>query len=94
MDAAFSTTPVVCLTLCRAVTKIINDLKSYTWPVQAPAIKAIFDLGWSTLTPDEIFVLGRNIYQCADGGENRAKAILADLRRELAKLPEDAALHC
>ena len=77
----------------RAVTKIITELKSYTWGVQAPAIKAIFDLDWSALTPDEIFVLGRNIYQCADGGENRAKAILADLRREFATLPEEAALH-
>ena len=77
----------------KAVTKIISDLKSYTWPVQSPAIKAVFDLDWSALTPDEIFVLGRNIYQCADGGENRAKAILAGLRRELAKVPEDAALH-
>ena len=77
----------------RAVTKIVNDLKSRTWPVQAPAIKAIFDLNWSALTPDEIFVLGRNIYQCAVGDENRAKAILANLRRKLAKLPEEAALH-
>jgi hypothetical protein len=74
-------------------TKIITDLKSYTWGVQAPAIKAIFDLDWSALTPDEIFVLGRNIYQCADGGENHAKAILGGLRRELAKIPEEAALH-
>jgi hypothetical protein len=77
----------------RVVTKIISDLKSYTWGNQAPAIKAIFELDWSALTPDEIFVLGRNIYQCADGGENHAKAILVNLRRELAKLPEDAALH-
>jgi hypothetical protein len=77
----------------RAVTKIISDLKSYTWGNQAPAIKAIFELDWSALTSDEIFVLGRNIYQCADGGENHARAILVNLRRELAKLPEDAALH-
>lgn len=76
-----------------AVTKIITDLKSYTWPKQAPAIKAIFDLDWSKLTADQIFVLGRNLYQCADGGENGAKAILRDLRRELARLPHDAALH-
>ena len=76
-----------------AVTKIISDLKSYIWPRQEPAIKAIFDLDWSALTPDQIFVLGRNIYQCADGGENRAKGILHDLRRQLAKLPDDAALH-
>jgi hypothetical protein len=75
------------------VTKLISALKSHTWPKQEPAIKAIFDLDWSTLTPDQAFVLGRNVYQCADGGENRAKGILADLRRQLAKLPDDAAVH-
>jgi TIR domain len=76
-----------------AVTKIITDLKSYTWPRQEPAIKAIFDLDWSTLSPDQIFVLGRNIYQCADGNENRAKEILNNLRSTLAQIPSEAATH-
>src|SRR5262249_11093513 len=75
-----------------AVTKIISDLKSHTWPKQEPAIKAIFHLDWPALTPDQIFVLGRNIYQCADGGENQARGILHDLRRQLARLPDDAAM--
>ena len=77
----------------KAVTKLLTDLKSHTWGVQAPAIDAIFELDWSAVAPDQMFVLGRNIYQCADGEERRAKAILANLRRELAKLPEEAAMH-
>jgi hypothetical protein len=76
-----------------AFTKIITALKSYNYYAQEPAIREIFDLDWSSLKPDQIFVLGRNIYQSADGGERQAKGILQDLRRQLAKLPDDAALH-
>ena len=45
------------------------------------------------MTKDQIFVLGRNIYQCADGSERRSIAILNNLRAELAQLPLDAAMH-
>jgi len=38
-------------------------------------------------------VLGRNVYQCAHGGERRAIALLGELRAELAKFPADAAVH-
>ena len=38
-------------------------------------------------------MLGRNIYQCADGSERRSIAILGNLRAELAQLPLDAATH-
>ena len=75
------------------VSGIITRLKSYDWYVQSPAIIAIFRLDWSTITPDEAFVLGRNIYQCACGSENRAVDIVKDLRRELAKLPAESAEH-
>jgi len=75
------------------VSKILKALRSYSWYTQSPAIDKIFELDWSKQTPDEAFVLGRNIYQCADGGENSAKAIMNDLRRGLAKLPSEWAEH-
>jgi len=74
-------------------TKIIGDLKSNTWPIQAPAVRSIFELDWSTLDKDQIFVLGRNIYQCAEGGERNAHSILIDLRNKLARIPPNAAAH-
>lgn len=77
----------------KAFTKLLTDLKSHNWYTQEPAIGTIFELDWPTLTPDQIFVLGRNVYQCADGEERSAKGILANLRRELARLPEEAAMH-
>lgn len=72
--------------------KIIEKLKSYNWYTQSPAISDIMSLDWSKVSSDDAFVLGRNIYQCACGGENRAKEILDNLRKELASLPEDRAI--
>lgn len=72
--------------------KIISDLKSYTWPTQNPAIKKLIALDWSNIEPDHAFILGRNLYQCACGCENRAKAFMSDIRRELASFQNDRAL--
>jgi hypothetical protein len=72
---------------------ILNDLKSHTFPTQGPAIDAIFALNWKSLNKNEIFVLGRNIYQCACGSEWKALAILSNLRERLAGIPEEAAGH-
>jgi hypothetical protein len=75
------------------VSEIVTALRSNNWYKQNPAVEKIFKIDWSKRTPDEAFVLGRNIYQCADGGENTAKAIMKDLRRELARLPTEWAEH-
>lgn len=75
------------------VSEIIVALRSHNWYKQSPAIEKILRLDWKKRTPDEAFVLGRNIYQCADGSERRAEAIMNDLRRELAKFPDDWAEH-
>jgi TIR domain len=72
---------------------ILNDLKSHTWPTQGPAIDRIFTLDWKSLNKNEIFVLGRNIYQCACGSEWNALAVVSNLREKLAGLPERAAAH-
>jgi hypothetical protein len=75
------------------VAKILNDLKSYNWHTQSPSIKAIFDLDWSKVSLDQIFVLGRNIYQCACGSEHTAQGVLNNLRKELAQIPLESAIH-
>lgn len=64
------------------VSPIIIDLKSSNWYTQNPAINKIFQLDLSALSDDVLFVLGRNIYQTACGGENRANEILDNLRSE------------
>lgn len=75
------------------VSEIVTLLRTSNWYKQSPAVEDIFRLDWSKRTPDEAFVLGRNIYQCAVGGENRAVAVMKDLRRELARLPAEWAEH-
>jgi hypothetical protein len=75
------------------VSKLLDALQSRNWPTQAPAVDAVLELDWKSVTKDQIFVLGRNIYQCADGSERRSIAILDNLRGELAQLPAEAAGH-
>lgn len=74
------------------VSEIIRALRSYTWGVQNPAVVRLLQQDWSKISADVAFVLGRNLYQCACGNERKAVAVLSDLRRELAALPEDRAL--
>lgn len=72
--------------------EIIRNLKTYTWSFQNSAVMKLLELDWSSINADEAFVLGRNLYQCACGNERRAVAMLKNLRRELAQLPEDRSL--
>jgi hypothetical protein len=75
-----------------AVSEIIRALKSYTWGTQNPAVIRLLEQNWHKISADEAFVLGRNLYQCACGNEFKAIAVLDDLRRELAALPDERAL--
>lgn len=82
------------LTSYPIIANILKDLKSYNWYTQNPAVNKIFnEIDLNSLTPDELFVLGRNIYQTACGGENKAYDILNNLRREMAKIQKVAAEH-
>lgn len=75
------------------ITQIIQALRSHNWYKQNPAIEKIFELDWSEVTPDQLFVLGRNVYQCACGEERRALEIIENLRREMATFPLEVAEH-
>jgi hypothetical protein len=80
------------LTPGRIVSNLIKTMKSYNWYEQNPAVVKFLELDWAKVSQDEAFVLGRNVYQCACGNERKALSVLANLRRELATLPEDRAL--
>lgn len=72
--------------------KIVKDLKSYNWYTQSPAIEKLMSLDWDKVSADDAFVLGRNIYQCACGSENRACEILGNIRKEFASIPIERAI--
>lgn len=76
-----------------AISDIIVDMRSSNWYTQNPAVEKLFKLDWKQVTPDQAFVIGRNIYQCADGNENRSVQIMENLRRELPMFPHGAAIH-
>lgn len=60
------------------LSNIIEGLKSHNWYKQNPAIYEIYNLDASKLNKDSEFILGRNILQVADGGENKANDILRE----------------
>lgn len=45
---------------------IVDGLKSHSWPQQEPAVRSVNEIDFQTANGNELFVLGRNIYQAAD----------------------------
>lgn len=56
----------------KASHRVIQELKTLTWPRQNPAINEITSKLINKAAPDSLFVLGRNIYQAACGNANAA----------------------
>lgn len=50
-----------------AVAPIVREFKTCYWPNQRKAISDLGRIDYSKTTADELFILGRNIYQAADG---------------------------
>jgi hypothetical protein len=61
------------------IDEIIKKLRSHDWYKQNPAIRALTTLDKSRLDKSSMFLLGRNILQTADGGENSANHIIRNL---------------
>jgi len=74
------------------IASLIKAMRTYNWYQQNPAVVDALKLDWGRVSADEAFVLGRNLYQCACGNENRALAFLDKLRQELASIPIERAL--
>jgi len=77
----------------RPLSDIITKLRSYNWYTQNPAIKMLSTFKWDGCSKDELFVLGRNIYQTACGSSSDAEKYLSDLSSHLKKLSEEVAFH-
>lgn len=81
------------LPLGEEFSKIIKNFRSYSWPTQNSAIELFYKSEWSSYSEDQLFLVGRNIYQCACGSERRSTSIVKNLRREMAKFPQEIAEH-
>lgn len=72
---------------------IIAGLKSHNYYLQNPAVSGLASLEWSRGNKDDLFVLGRNLYQAACGGSNDAEAYLIHLSLKLGDLEKEVAFH-
>jgi len=72
---------------------IIAGLKSHDWYKQNPAIKQIRKRTLDNFTKDELFALGRNIYQAACGSANQAIGYMENLQNKLSSLDDSVAFH-
>jgi hypothetical protein len=75
----------------KPILEIIKQLKTNNWHKQNPAIDKLSTINLDTLSNDQSFVLGRNIYQCACGNVNNAVYFVENLRRSLSRFPDDVA---
>jgi len=77
----------------RPVDVIIAKLGSSNWYQQNPAVTAMGSIDWANTEKDELFVLGRNLYQTACGGSKTAGSYFANLHGNLGSLGSEVAFH-
>jgi len=58
--------------------KIIEKLKTHDWYQQNPAISEISSLPFESVSANDLFVLGRNIFQAANGGAWSSQSYIRD----------------
>jgi hypothetical protein len=76
-----------------AITNIINALHSCNWNLQNPAAYQINKIDTSNCDIDEIFVLGRNIYQAGIGPGFEVYSYLTNLSLNIKYFPAEARFH-
>lgn len=73
--------------------EIVTDLKSHNWYTQNPAISRISRIDLSQFEIDDLFILGRNIYQATCGTASNAITWTENIENNLNRLPESTAFH-
>lgn len=71
----------------------ISELKTYNWYKQNPAIDYLLSIPINNLTKDQMFILGRNLLQCAIGSANSAENFFLNPNKELLKYQEGRKNH-
>ena len=77
----------------KEILSIIESLKSCNWHSQNPAMKLISNNVLKNSNKNEIFVLGRNIYQTADGGAFKGVDYIQNLRSNLSLFSDEVSFH-
>lgn len=69
--------------------KIIAGLKSHNWYAQNDAVALLTATSVSKISDDNLFVIGRNIYQAACGGARMAEAFVTIFADKTANFPKE-----
>jgi len=72
---------------------VIAGLSSHDWYKQKPAMRSISGIELNECEKDELFVLGRNIYQAACGDAEYSRIYIENLADRLRSYQEDTAFH-
>jgi hypothetical protein len=75
------------------ITNIITDLRSCSWHLQNPAAYKINRIDTTKCNIDELFVLGRNIYQAGIGPGYNISGYFSNIRANLNYFPEEVQYH-
>ena len=75
------------------ISEIVAGLKSYNWYTQNPAIGRISQIDFSHADKDDLFVLGRNIYQAACGDSTSAVRWIEEISQRLSRIGGSASIH-
>ena len=73
--------------------EIIEGLKSHSWGYQNSAMSQMANIQLQDCEKDDLFVLGRNIYQSACGTATKAKKFLSPPSHRLKQLSAETAFH-
>lgn len=79
--------------LNNSLQEIIEKLQSYNWDTQNIAINSLGKIDMTGSDIDDLFVLGRNIYQTACGGSFTAQSWMDNLEYNLNKFSESVSFH-
>lgn len=73
------------------INEIIKKLKSYNWYTQAEAILHIQSDSFKKedFDKDDLFIIGRNIYQAACGSERNAESFIENIKKEIVRFKEN-----
>ncbi len=72
-----------------AAGRLIEALKSYDWYTQNPALHSFSQADAAASSNDELFIVGRNIYQAACGSANEATAYVSQFKQRTATLDKE-----
>jgi len=80
-------------TINTPVINIVNALRSCNWDKQNPVIRRINSIDFENAKHDELFLLGRNIYQSGVGPAFNAADYLNNIHSNLSTLDDEVRFH-